>query len=168
MNKRYKIEGMITPMLQKYCLKSILKRQCQLQCIARSNNAWRPFYWQSNSCFGFQSVIYFNHPTVILAHFNRIVTTKHQRNVYNRYLLTFHHFQGKCKQMHCGWHCLFKTIAQFLKQNSAQLNTDWRVATRPSLVHLWTEILTGKKALKYNVTVTMPPPPPPINISLSH
>jgi hypothetical protein len=79
-----------------------LKRQCQLQCIARSNNAWRPFYWQSNSCFGFQSVIYFNHPMVILAHFNRIVTTKHQRNVYNRYLLTFHHFQGKCKQMHCG------------------------------------------------------------------
>ena len=69
--------------------------QCQLQCIARSNNAWRPFYWQSNSCFGFQSVIYFNHPMVILAHFNRIVTTKHQRNVYNRYLLTFHHFQGK-------------------------------------------------------------------------
>jgi hypothetical protein len=73
-----------------------LKGQCQLQCIARSNNAWRrPFYWQSNSCFGFQSVIYFNHPMVILAHFNRIVTTKHQRNVYNRYLLTFHHFQGK-------------------------------------------------------------------------
>ena len=74
---------------------SLLKGQCQLQCIARSNNAWRPFYWQSNSCFGFQSVIYFNHPMVILAHFNRIVTTKHQRNVYNRYLLTFHHFQGK-------------------------------------------------------------------------
>jgi hypothetical protein len=74
---------------------SVLKGQCQLQCIARSNNAWRPFYWQSNSCFGFQSVIYFNHPMVILAHFNRIVTTKHQRNVYNRYLLTFHHFQGK-------------------------------------------------------------------------
>ena len=73
----------------------INKGQCQLQCIARSNNAWRPFYWQSNSCFGFQSVIYFNHPMVILAHFNRIVTTKHQRNVYNRYLLTFHHFQGK-------------------------------------------------------------------------
>jgi hypothetical protein len=73
----------------------LLKGQCQLQCIARSNNAWRPFYWQSNSCFGFQSVIYFNHPMVILAHFNRIVTTKHQRNVYNRYLLTFHHFQGK-------------------------------------------------------------------------
>ena len=72
-----------------------LKGQCQLQCIARSNNAWRPFYWQSNSCLGFQSVIYFNHPMVILAHFNRIVTTKHQRNVYNRYLLTFHHFQGK-------------------------------------------------------------------------
>ena len=72
-----------------------LKGQCQLQCIARSNNAWRPFYWRSNSCFGFQSVIYFNHPMVILAHFNRIVTTKHQRNVYNRYLLTFHHFQGK-------------------------------------------------------------------------
>jgi hypothetical protein len=47
-----------------------------------------------------------------------------------------------------------KTISQFLKQNSAQLNTDWRVAT-PSLVCLWTEILTGKKALKYNVTVTM-------------
>ena len=75
--------------------RSHLKGQCQLQCIARSNNAWRPFYWQSNSCFGFQSVIYFNHPMVILAHFNRIVTTKHQRNVYNRYLLTFHHFQGK-------------------------------------------------------------------------
>ena len=68
-------------------LNLILKGQCQLQCIARSNNAWRPFYWQSNSCFGFQSVIYFNHPMVILAHFNRIVTTKHQRNVYNRYLL---------------------------------------------------------------------------------
>jgi hypothetical protein len=51
-----------------------------------------------------------------------------------------------------------KTIAQFLKQNSAQLNTDWRGAT-PSLVRLWAEILTGKKALKYNVTVTMPPSP---------
>jgi hypothetical protein len=49
---------------------SILKRHCQLQCIARSNNARRPFYWRSNSCFGFQSIIYFNHPMVILAHFN--------------------------------------------------------------------------------------------------
>ena len=78
-----------------HSMNDYLKGQCQLQCIARSNNAWRPFYWQSNSCFGFQSVIYFNHPMVILAHFNRIVTTKHQRNVYNRYLLTFHHFQGK-------------------------------------------------------------------------
>ena len=76
-------------------MQNTIKGQCQLQCIARSNNAWRPFYWQSNSCFGFQSVIYFNHPMVILAHFNIIVTTKHQRNVYNRYLLTFHHFQGK-------------------------------------------------------------------------
>ena len=106
-----------------------LKRQCQLQCIARSNNAWRPFYWQSNSCFGFQSVIYFNHPMVILAHFNRIVTTKHQRNVYNRYLLTFHHFQGKCKQMHCGWHCLFKyrfTFPLFKPFVSVIFNPEWR------------------------------------------
>ena len=92
-------EGLFYKLIINGCSKKfirlMLKGQCQLQCIARSNNAWRPFYWQSNSCFGFQSVIYFNHPMVILAHFNRIVTTKHQRNVYNRYLLTFHHFQGK-------------------------------------------------------------------------
>ena len=87
--------GIICEELDSKCDRDTLKGQCQLQCIARSNNAWRPFYWQSNSCLGFQSVIHFNHPMVILAHFNRIVTTKHQRNVYNRYLLTFHHFQGK-------------------------------------------------------------------------
>ena len=97
MNYVYIHDKMLYHVVIKICLVYFynLKGQCQLQCIARSNNAWRPFYWQSNSCFGFQSVIYFNHPMVILAHFNRIVTTKHQRNVYNRYLLTFHHFQGK-------------------------------------------------------------------------
>jgi hypothetical protein len=74
-----------------------------------------------------------------------------------------------CKLSEILFEVNLKTIAQFLKQNSAQLNTDWRVAT-PSLVRLWTEILTGKKAFEYNVTVTIiiTFSPPPINISLSH
>jgi hypothetical protein len=70
-----------------------------------------------------------------------------------------------------GIHLLLKSILKqlpnnLLKQNSAQLNTYWR-GCNPQPCMLWSEILPGKKALKYNVIVihksipgvTIPPPP---------
>jgi hypothetical protein len=51
--------------------------------------AWRSFQWRNNRCFGFQSIIYYYHPMVILSHFNFFILKLHQRNLYNRHLLLF-------------------------------------------------------------------------------
>ena len=45
-------------------------------------------------CFGFQSIIYYYHPMVILAHFNFLILKLHQRNVYNRHFLLFFTSEG--------------------------------------------------------------------------
>jgi hypothetical protein len=57
--------------------------------------AWRPFLWRNNRCFGFQSIIYYYHPVVILANFNFFILKLYQRNVYNLHLLLFLTSEGK-------------------------------------------------------------------------
>jgi hypothetical protein len=69
--------------------------------------AWQPFKLRNNRCFGFQSIIYYYHPMVILAHLNSFILKLHQ----GMFIIVIFCYLSlpkvRCKQMHWGWKWLF-------------------------------------------------------------